>query len=158
MPQIGLKLNPSFIPSPSVHSNFIFSSLNPSFCFFSTYYTASFPSLNMRDELGSILGSIPLSVPSFLLSVTHPSTYLLGGDPRSLPPRPPAFHHGNEAGEHHASCQHTENTSEAVDVQGVATLSCLDWAVEVTGAVLGPPLEFQYIHVTVLLELQDSRM
>lgn len=45
-----------------------------------------------------------------------------------------------------------------MDVQGVATLPCLDRAVEVAGAVLGPPLEFQDVHVTVLLELQDSRM
>lgn len=97
-------------------------------------------------------------VPLFLLSVTHPSPYLLGGDPGSFPPWPPAFHHGNEAGEHHAGCQDTEHPRKAVDVQGVPLLSCLDWTVEITGAVPGPPLEFQYIHVTVLLELQDSRI
>lgn len=45
-----------------------------------------------------------------------------------------------------------------MDVQGVTTLSCLDRAVEVTRAVLGPPLELQYIHVPILLELQDSRV
>lgn len=44
-----------------------------------------------------------------------------------------------------------------MDIQGAATLSRLDGAVEITGAVLGPPFHFQYIHVPVLLELQDSR-
>lgn len=36
-------------------------------------------------------------------------------------------------------------------------LLCLQRAVEVARAVLGPPLEFQDVHVTVLLQLQDSR-
>lgn len=36
-------------------------------------------------------------------SPIHPP-YLLGGDPGSLPPWPPAFHHGNETGKHHSGC------------------------------------------------------
>lgn len=88
----------------------------------------------------------------------HALPYLLGGDSGSLPSWPPAFHHSNEAGEHHASCQDTENASKAMNVKRVATLSHLFWVVEVTRAVFGPPLEFQDVHVTILLEFQDSRM
>lgn len=103
--------------------------------------------------------SLPLYHLAFC-STAHSSpvpSYLLGGDSGSLPPWPPAFHHGNEAGQHHSGCQYAEHAGEAVDIQGAATLSCLDWAVQVTGAVLGPPFEFQYIHISILLKLQDSR-
>lgn len=95
-----------------------------------------------------------------LLLLLHPFIhllYLLGGNPGSLPPWPPALHHGDETREHDAGGEDAKNAGEAVDVQGVAVLSLLDRAVEVTGAVLGPPFQFEYIHVPVLLELQDSR-
>lgn len=88
--------------------------------------------------------------------VTHPSSYLFGGDSRALPPRPPALHHGDEAGQHHAGRQDTEHPCEAVDVQRVAILSGLHRAVQVTWAVPWPPFELEYIHVTILLQLQYS--
>lgn len=93
---------------------------------------------------------------SGLRRLGQPPPYLLGRNSRALPPRPPTLHHGDEAGEHHTSCQDAENASKAVDVQGVAALPRLHRAVQVTGAVPGPPLQLQYVHVSVLLELQDS--
>lgn len=102
----------------------------------------------------------PLHYSSSSSTSIHPFIhllYLLGGNPGSLPPWPPALHHGDETREHDAGGEDAENAGEAVDVQSVAILSRLDRAVEVTGAVLGPPFQFQYIHVAVLLELQNPR-
>lgn len=69
---------------------------------FSLFLFSAWLLFHMREELGSTGGPVPLCVPWH--SVTHLSSYLLGGDPGSLPPWPPALHHGNETGEHHARC------------------------------------------------------
>lgn len=130
------------IPSKSLSSHFTIFFFSWSIHFLcSTYYVFMFfPSHRIKTARVYCRPCISfcITVPPF---ITHPSPYLLGGDSGTLPSWPPAFHHGNETRKHHTSSQDTENASKAVDIKGIATLSCLDWAVEVAGTVLGPPLE-----------------
>lgn len=68
---------------------------------------------------------------------------------------PPQFQSGHQTGKEEANSQDAEDTSKAVQFEGLAICLGAGMADEVTAAHVWPPLLLEYIQVPGVLQLQD---